>query len=47
MKITNLLKERKRWGVTSKNQVFRTNDLAKGDVMFSATGVTDYIIKRG
>ena len=27
-------------GVSSKNQVFKTNDLAK-DVMFSATGVTD------
>ena len=37
----------KKMGVTSKNQVFKTNDLAKGDVMFSATGVTDGTLLKG
>ena len=34
-------------GVISKNQVFKTSDLAKGDVMFSATGVTDGTLLKG
>ena len=37
----------KKMGVISKNQVFKTNDLAKGDVMFSATGVTDGTLLKG
>ena len=34
-------------GVNDRNQVFKTNDLAKGDVMFSATGVTDGTLLKG
>tara|TARA_Y100001970_G_scaffold177506_1_gene216307 strand:+ start:20565 stop:21545 length:981 start_codon:yes stop_codon:yes gene_type:complete len=37
----------KKMGVLDKNQVFETNDLAKGDVMFSATGVTDGTLLKG
>ena len=37
----------KRMGVTDKNKIFETNDLAKGDVMFSATGVTDGTLLKG
>ena len=37
----------KKMGVLDKNQIFETNDLAKGEVMFSATGVTDGTLLRG
>ena len=37
----------KKMGVSDKNKVFQTNDLAQGDVMFSATGVTDGTLLRG
>ncbi len=37
----------KKMGVLEKNQIFETNDLAKGDVMFSATGVTDGTLLKG
>ncbi len=37
----------KRMGVIKKDQIFKTNDLAKGDVMFSATGVTDGTLLKG
>ena len=41
------LKEQKKMGVIKKDQIFETNDLAKGDVMFSATGVTDGTLLKG
>ena len=31
----------KRWGITDLNRKYSMTDLAKGDVMFAATGVTD------
>ena len=37
----------KQMGVIKKDQIFETNDLAKGDVMFSATGVTDGTLLKG
>ena len=37
----------KMMGVKNKNQIFKTQDLAKGDVMFSATGVTDGTLLKG
>jgi len=37
----------KKMGVLKKDQIFETNDLAKGDVMFSATGVTDGTLLKG
>jgi len=37
----------KKMGVLDKNQIFETKDLAKGDVMFSATGVTDGTLLKG
>ena len=37
----------KKMGVIEKDQIFETNDLAKGDVMFSATGVTDGTLLKG
>jgi len=37
----------KKMGVLNKDQIFETNDLAKGDVMFSATGVTDGTLLKG
>ena len=37
----------KKMGVIKKDQIFKTNDLAKGDVMFSATGVTDGTLLKG
>ena len=37
----------KKMGVIKKDQIFETNDLAKGDVMFSATGVTDGTLLKG
>ena len=37
----------KMMGVLNKDKIFQTNDLAKGDVMFSATGVTDGTLLKG
>ena len=37
----------KKMGVLDKNKIYETNDLAKGDVMFSATGVTDGTLLKG
>jgi len=37
----------KKMGVLSKDQIYETKDLAKGDVMFSATGVTDGTLLKG
>jgi len=34
-------------GVLEKDQIFETKDLAKGDVMFSASGVTDGTLLKG
>ena len=34
-------------GILEKNQIFELKDLAKGDVMFSATGVTDGTLLKG
>ena len=34
-------------GITDPNRIYRTNDLASGDVMFSATGVTDSTLLKG
>jgi fructose-1,6-bisphosphatase II / sedoheptulose-1,7-bisphosphatase len=36
-----------RWGVTDLNRKYGLTDLAKGDVMFAATGVTDGAMLRG
>lgn len=36
-----------RWGVTDRNRVYDLLDLAKGDVMFAATGVTDGTMLKG
>jgi fructose-1,6-bisphosphatase II / sedoheptulose-1,7-bisphosphatase len=37
----------RRWGITDLNRKYGLNDLAKGDVMFAATGVTDGAMLRG
>ncbi|MBI3441199.1 MAG: class II fructose-bisphosphatase [Proteobacteria bacterium] len=37
----------KKWGVTDLNKKYGMTDLAKGDVMFAATGVTDGAMLRG
>ncbi|MCE9507856.1 MAG: class II fructose-bisphosphatase [Alphaproteobacteria bacterium] len=37
----------KKWGVTDLNKKYGLTDLAKGDVMFAATGVTDGAMLRG
>ncbi len=37
----------KRWGVTDLNRKYELHDLAHGDVMFAATGVTDGAMLRG
>ncbi len=34
-------------GIKDRNTIYETNDLAKGDVMFSATGVTDGTMLKG
>ena len=34
-------------GIKDKNTIYTTNDLARGDVMFSATGVTDGTMLKG
>ncbi len=36
-----------RWGITDLNRKYSMTDLAKGDVMFAATGVTDGAMLRG
>jgi fructose-1,6-bisphosphatase II / sedoheptulose-1,7-bisphosphatase len=37
----------KKWGVTDLNRKYGMLDMAKGDVMFAATGVTDGPMLRG
>jgi fructose-1,6-bisphosphatase II / sedoheptulose-1,7-bisphosphatase len=37
----------KKWGVTDLNRKYGMLDMAKGDVMFAATGVTDGAMLRG
>lgn len=37
----------KKWGVTDLDKKYALNDLARGDVMFAATGVTDGAMLRG
>ena len=37
----------KKTGITNLDKIYKLNDLAKGDVMFSATGVTDGTMLRG
>ena len=34
-------------GIMDKKTIYQTNDLARGDVMFSATGVTDGTMLKG
>ena len=34
-------------GITDKNTIYQTNDLARGNVMFTATGVTDGTMLKG
>lgn len=36
-----------KWGITDLDKVYRLNDLAQGDVMFAATGVTDGTMLKG
>ena len=36
-----------RWGITDRDRVYHLQDLAKGDVIFAATGVTDGELLRG
>jgi fructose-1,6-bisphosphatase II / sedoheptulose-1,7-bisphosphatase len=36
-----------KWGVEDLNRVYHLNDLAKGDVIFAATGVTDGSLLQG
>ena len=36
-----------RWGVTDLDRIYHLNDLAKGDVIFAATGVTDGSLLEG
>jgi fructose-1,6-bisphosphatase II / sedoheptulose-1,7-bisphosphatase len=40
-------KRAKKWGVTKLDKKYALTDLAKGDVMFAATGVTDGAMLRG
>ena len=35
------------WGITDYNRVYHLQDLASGDVMFAATGVTDGAMLKG
>ena len=37
----------RRWGITDLDRVYDLNDLAKGDVIFAATGVTDGSLLKG
>ncbi len=41
------LERSKDMGIKDKDFIYQTNDLAKGDVMFSATGVTDGTMLKG
>ena len=44
------LDEHSQWfneSINDPNKIYETNDLAKGDVMFSATGVTDGTLLKG
>ena len=34
-------------GITDLNKIYKTNDLASGEVMFAATGVTDGTLLKG
>jgi len=43
----NIFQRAKDMGIKDKNTIYTTNDLAKGDVMFSATGVTDGTMLKG
>ena len=36
-----------RWGIQDKNRIYRLHDLADGEVMIAATGVTDGGFLRG
>jgi fructose-1,6-bisphosphatase II / sedoheptulose-1,7-bisphosphatase len=36
-----------KWGVTDLDRVYHLNELAKGDVIFAATGVTDGSLLEG
>jgi fructose-1,6-bisphosphatase II / sedoheptulose-1,7-bisphosphatase len=40
-------KRAKKWGVTDLDKKYAVTDLAKGDVMFAATGVTDGAMLKG
>jgi fructose-1,6-bisphosphatase II / sedoheptulose-1,7-bisphosphatase len=37
----------RKWGVTDLNRIYHLEDLAQGDVMFTATGVTDGAMLKG
>jgi len=37
----------RRWGIEDLDRVYHLNDLAKGDVIFAATGVTDGSLLEG
>jgi fructose-1,6-bisphosphatase II / sedoheptulose-1,7-bisphosphatase len=37
----------RRWGITDLDRIYDLNDLAKGDVIFAATGVTDGSLLKG
>ena len=43
----NIYQRAKDMGIKDKNTIYTTKDLAKGDVMFSATGVTDGTMLKG
>ncbi len=40
-------KRAKKWGIDDLDRVYDLEDLAKGDVIFAATGVTDGSLLRG
>ena len=42
-----VIERAKAMGITDPKKIYETNDLASGDVMFSATGVTDGTLLRG
>ena len=37
----------KKSGITNFNKIYKTNDLASGEVMFAASGVTDGTLLKG
>ena len=43
----NIYERAQSMGIKDKNTIYQTKDLAKGDVMFSATGVTDGTMLKG